>query len=227
MLEGKARFQGGQHEIFVRVAFHEGRLFLDLCNQDWEAVEITPVGWQVVTDVPVRFRRRRGMRALPKPEAGGSIEKLRPFVNVRDDYEWTLLQAWLVSALRTPGPFPLLTLCGEQGSAKSTTARVLRALVDPNAAPLRAEPRNGRDLMIAASNGWVLGLDNLSRLPNWLSDSLCRLATGGGFSTRELYSDDEEVIFDAMRPVILTGIEDLGTVTEQVIQFTDTCGKIL
>ena len=211
VLEGEARFQGAQHPIFIRVACHGGRLFLDLVNQDWEVVEITAAGWQVVTDVPVRFRRRRGMLALPNPAASGSIEDLRHFVNVREDGDWMLLQAWLVGALRAPGPFPVLTLCGEQGSAKSTTARVLRALVDPNSAPLRAEPRNGRDLMIAASNGWVLGLDNLSHLPGWLSNSLCRLATGGGFSTRELYSDDEEVIFDAMRPVILTGIEELAT----------------
>jgi hypothetical protein len=62
--------------------------------------------------------------------------------------------------------------------------------------------------MIAARNNHLLVLDNLSRMPNWLSDALCRLATGGGFTTRELYTDDGEVIFDARRPVILNGIED-------------------
>ena len=87
----------------------------------------------------------------------------------------------------------------------------LRALVDPSGAPLRSEPKEPRDLMIAASNGEVLAFDNLSHVPAWLSDALCRLSTGGGFATRELYTDNEEVIFDAMRPVILTGIEDLAT----------------
>jgi hypothetical protein len=52
-------------------------------------------------------------------------------------------------------------------------------------------------------------LDNLSYLPDWLSDSLCRLAAGGGFATRELYSDADEAIFDAQRPIILNGIEDI------------------
>ena len=65
--------------------------------------------------------------------------------------------------------------------------------------------------MIAASNGAVLAFDNLSHVPAWLSDALCRLSTGGGFATRELYTDNEEVIFDAMRPLILTGIEELAT----------------
>jgi hypothetical protein len=41
-----------------------------------------------------------------------------------------------------------------------------------------------------------------------LSDALCRLATGGGFSTRKLYTDDEEQLFNAQRPVALNGIED-------------------
>ena len=116
-----------------------------------------------------------------------------------------------MAALRPSGPYPILVLLGEHGAAKSTVARLLRALVDPNTAPLRADPREPRDLMIGASNGWVIAYDNLSKLPTWLSDALCRLSTGGGFATRELYSDTEETIFDAERPVIVTGIEELAT----------------
>jgi hypothetical protein len=65
--------------------------------------------------------------------------------------------------------------------------------------------------MIAANNGWLTALDNLSHVPGWLSDALCRLSTGGGFATRALYENDEEAIFDAMRPIVLTGIEELGS----------------
>jgi hypothetical protein len=75
---------------------------------------------------------------------------------------------------------------------------------------MRSEPKEPRDLMIAANNGWVIALDNLSHISPWMSDALCRLSTGGGFSTRELYSDSEEVIFDAQRPVIVTAIEELA-----------------
>lgn len=102
-------------------------------------------------------------------------------------------------------------LSGEKGSGKSSVARLLRRLIDPNKADLRQEPKDGRDLMIAASNGWVLAYDNLSRVPNDLSDALCRLATGGGFATRQLYENDEETILEATRPVILTGIEELAS----------------
>src|SRR5262249_20593555 len=109
------------------------------------------------------------------------------------------------------GPYAVLILTGEQGAAKSTMARLLRWLIDPNAAPLRSQPRDGRDLVIAARNSWVLAFDNLSYLPIWLSDCLCRLATGGGFATRELYTDADEVIFDSQRWVILTSIEDVAS----------------
>jgi hypothetical protein len=105
----------------------------------------------------------------------------------------------------------LLFLHGEQGAAKSTAARVFRRLVDPNTAPLRCEPRDNRDLAITAKNSWLIMMDNLSGLPVRLSEALCRLSTGGGLATRELYTDSDEVIFDAMRPAALTGIEDLAT----------------
>jgi hypothetical protein len=148
---------------------------------------------------------------LPAPVRGGSLDELRPFVNLAGDDDWRLLAAWLVAALRPRGPYPLLCLHGEQGSSKSTTARVVRALIDPSSAPLRAEPRDEHDLIIAATNSWVVAFDNLSQLSPRLSDALCRLSTGGGFATRELYTDADEVLFEAQRPVLLTGIEDLAT----------------
>ncbi|MFV2069452.1 MAG: hypothetical protein ACC645_21010 [Pirellulales bacterium] len=115
-----------------------------------------------------------------------------------------------LAALRPVGPYPVLLLQGEQGSAKSSTARIVRSLIDPNKADLRAEPKEVRDLMIAATNGWFVAFDNLSKVQPWLSDALCRLSTGGGFGCRELYSNDEETLFDAKRPTLLTGIETLA-----------------
>ncbi len=102
-----------------------------------------------------------------------------------------------------------MAISGEQGSAKTILSKILRALLDPNVAPVRALPREERELMIAANNGHLLAFDNLSGLPPWLSDSLCRLASGGSFAVRQLYTDDEEVLFQATRPILLNGIEDV------------------
>jgi hypothetical protein len=192
------------------VAEYEGCAYVDLANDRWEAVEITASGWRAVADPPVKFRRAKGMGALPHPVQGENISSLRAFINIATDDDWILLCAWLVQAIRPRGPYPIGVLQGEQGSAKSTAARVLRSLIDPNVASLRSEPRSEHDLMIAATNGWCVALDNLSNIPVWLSDALCRLATGGGFATRELYSDSDEVLFDAQRPVLINGIEELA-----------------
>ncbi len=209
-LEAKALFEGAERLIHVRVAEFGDKIYLDLCNTDWQVVEITQDGWRIVDEAPVYFRRSRGMLPLPMPESGGSIDLLRVLLNV-DDGTWCLIIAWLVASLRPRGPYPLLALFAEQGAGKTTIGRLLRALVDPNTAPLRAEPRDGRDLMIAANNAWMIAYDNLSRIPTWLSDALCRVSTGGGFATRELFTDSDEVIFDSQRPTILTSIDEVAT----------------
>jgi hypothetical protein len=213
VIESLAQFEGSELDVHVRVAEHEDSIFLDLGNEAWAAVHIRPDGWNVVNGdrVPVKFIRSVGMLPLPTPEQGGDIGLLRPLVNVASDSDWVLLLGWLLGALRASGPFPPLDLTGEAGSAQTTIGQMVRGLVDPNKVPLRAVPRDVRDLMISAEKSHVLAFDNLSHLPPWLSDALCRIATGGGFATRELYSDREEVIFDAIRPVILTGIENVVT----------------
>jgi hypothetical protein len=212
VLEGMALWRGDEREVFVRLAEHGGAIYLDLGDESWRVVEITTAGWRVISDSPVRFRRPPGLTALPEPQPGGDIRELRRFLNpgITDD-DFVLTVSWLVAALRPRGPYPALHLTGEHGTAKSSEARVLREVVDPNASELRAEPRSGRDLMIAATNAWLVAFDNLSHIQPWLSDALCRLATGGGFSTRVLYTDEEERIFEAERPILLTGIEEVAT----------------
>jgi len=207
VIEARAQYDSAVQPVHVRVAGDDQTIYLDLVNDAWQAVEVTAAGWRVISDPPVKFRRARGMLPLPTPTPGFSVDVLRHFVNIESDDQWALLGAWLVAALRPSGPYPVLALLGEQGTAKSTTQELFRALIDPNVAPLRAEPMDARDVMIAASNGWCIAFDNLSDIEPWLSDCLCRLATGGGFSTRELYSDGDEMIFVAQRPVMLNGID--------------------
>ncbi len=211
VLEARAHFDAPERLVHIRVGGLDGRLYLDLGDEAWRAVEIDATGWRVIDTPPVRFRRAAGMQPLPMPVAGGSVDTLRSFLNVQSDADFVLVVAWALAVLRPRGPYPVLVLSGEQGSAKSTFSSILRALLDPNTAPLRALPREDRDLFIAANNGHVLAFDNVSGLLAWMSDTLCRLATGGGFAVRQLYSDQDEVLFEASRPVILNGIEEIVT----------------
>ena len=207
-LRATARFDGEKKDVHLRVAEHDGCIYVDLCNDDWEAAKITTDGWEVVSDPPVKFRRVQGMKALPRPKRGGSLGMLRNHVRLSDD-DFRLLLGFLVQCLRPVGPYPILELSGEQGSGKSTAAKMIRALIDPSHLPIRARPRKERNLVIAAENAWALAFDNMSGVQPWLSDALCRLSTGGGFGTRKLYADREEEIFYARRPLILNGINKL------------------
>ena len=208
-LEAKARFDGQKREVHTRVTTHEGRVYLDLGDEAWRAVEIDASAWRIVDNPPVYFRRAPGMLSLPEPVRGGSINTLRPYLNLRSEDDFVLIVCWLLACLRGGAPFPLLILLGEQGSSKSTLAKILRRLIDPNDAPLRALPKQERDLFISANNAYLLAYDNLSGLQAGMSDLLCTLSTGGGFSTRQLYSDEAEAIFKAARPLLLNGIDDV------------------
>jgi hypothetical protein len=208
-LRAKALFDGPECPVALRVGEHGGKVYLDLCDRDWRAVEVDADGWRVVSNPPVRFTRKRGMYPLPEPIKGGSVDELRPLVNLPDDAAWKLAVGFLLACLRPNRPFPILVVLGEQGSAKSHLCRLVRRLIDPNKAALRLRVRDERDLMIAANNGWLVALDNLSALPDWLSDALCSLTTGAGLGTRELFSDDNEKLFDAMRPCMVNGIGDV------------------
>ncbi len=208
-VQAQAVFDGPEFPVYVRVASVSGAIWIDIGDKDWHAIEVNPGGWRVVRNPPVKFLRPRGLLALPIPVSGGSINELRSFLNLASEDDWILVVSAMVAAFRPSGPYIVLVFNGEAGSAKSTACRITRAIIDPNVSALRAEPREARDLMIAARNGWLLCFDNLSKVQPWLSDSLCRLATGGGFSTRELYSNADEILFDSQRPVLLNGIDDL------------------
>src|SRR5690606_13786463 len=117
-----------------------------------------------------------------------------------------LLLAWMVDCLRPDTPFPLLELIGEQGSGKSVASEAIRRVIDPNAANLRAEPKNAEDLFVIAHHNHIVALENVSRLTPQQQDAACILATGGGFAKRKLYSDSDEAVIVLRRPVLINGI---------------------
>lgn len=222
-IAARAVFEGAEEEVFTRVARGEGAVYVDLCNDRWEALEITTEGWRVVSDPPVKFVRSKYSAALPHPQAGGSLEDLGRFLRVKNRKDYVLVVAWLLGAFNPEGPYVILQVNGEQGSAKSTLVRLLVSLVDPAIPAIRALPRNKHDLAIAANARWVLAFDNLSYIRDDMSDAMCRLSTGGGFGTRTLYTDDEETLFDAKRPQMVNGINRValhGDLQERCVSIT-------
>jgi hypothetical protein len=210
-LEGQAHHAGATHRTYVRLAPIDGGLVLDLGDAEWSAIEVTAGGWRPIASPSVKFLRPDGFEPLPLPVRGGSLEELRPFLNVTDDDTWTLVIGYLIGMFRPRGPYAVAAFHGEQGSAKSTGMRVLRKLVDPREALDRAAPRDDQDLAIHSMHNLVIALDNVSYLPDWLSDGLARLSTGAGFATRRLYTDTDEINIRVARPVMLNAIGDVIT----------------
>lgn len=216
LLALEARARGAEQDIGLRVMVYADGVALDLGDDIWTRVHVTSLGRQFVRvgspDAPLHgplFRRGEGALALPRPVPGGDWQALRPFVNVASDDDYLLLLVWLSFALRPGGPYVILVLQGEQGSSKSTVAKVLVMLVDPGLAPLLSPPKDSQHLMVIAKARHVLAFDNLTRIDDDFKDGLCRLATGAGHLARRLYTDGDAVCWQACRPIILTGIDNL------------------
>jgi hypothetical protein len=197
-----------KRDVNVRVAGCGDEIYIDLCNDAWEAIRVTSAGWHVVTSPPVRFRRTDGMLSLPIPERGGRVETLKSFLNVTAS-DFTLVVAYLLAALRPRGPYPILILYGEQGAAKTNFLRRLRSFVDPHIVATNALPPSSRDLFIAARNSHLQTFENVSKLSDQMSDNFCRLATGGGLRIRTMFRDADETLFRGARPIAFEGISNV------------------
>ncbi len=204
-----AKHEGDAAQVFLRVGKSDGGIVIDTGRQDRACHVVNADAWRTVETPPVHFRRSGKPLPLPEP-AKPDFGLLWRYVNVRKE-DRVLIAAWLLAALRPRGPYPILVLIGEQGSGKSSTARAIKSLTDPSASPLRAPPRDVRDLLVAALSSWVLALDNMSGADPQLSDALCRLSTGGALSERTYFTNSEETLIEVQRPVILNGIDDLAT----------------
>ena len=212
LLEARAVAYGPCRKEWLRVGRQDGNFYLDLGCDRWRAVEISPRGVKILDAHSLPFVRPEGLHALPEPELGSErgIDELRPFVNVATDEEFHLIVAWTLAALCSADEFPLLILNGEQGTGKSTLSRLLRSIIDPHAAAILSPPKEDRDLFVLAQHTHIVALDNLSKVENWMSDSLCILATGGAMASRSMYTDASLTILEATRPVILNGIPALA-----------------
>jgi hypothetical protein len=227
VIEAKAVFDGPEIKLNLRVAEHEGALWYDPANDAWQAVKITPDGWEIVDNPPILFRRYKNTAAQVLPQRGGSLEALRKYINpysrggnvstsglealrkyinLKDDEDWLLLIALIVHAFVPGIPHAIPVFYGDKGAAKTTAQRVIRKLVDPAIRDTMTLPNDKNELVLMLMTNYAPCFDNLDGLSPWQSDMLCQAATGGGISKRELYTDTDEVILSFLRCPMLNGI---------------------
>lgn len=208
-LKSRALYEGEERPVFCRVGELDSLLYVDLGAGRF--IKITPHGWAVTSQCPVPFIQPRGFGALPNP----SEEHETLFIELGAiSSHWlelngpALEMAYLIGACDPSAPQPVLQYLGGQGSGKTNRARMMKAIIDPTTPATKSLPQNERELFVNCRGAYVSLFDNISRIPDHISDALCRISSGGGSSARKYYTDAEEFHIDILRPVIMTAIDD-------------------
>lgn len=198
----------------------DGRIVVDLGAADGRAVVVAPNHWEVVDRSPVLFRRSGAMAPMPEPvRVPGGLDRFHALLNMGRP-AFRHLVAWMAAAWLPDIPHPILTCKGEQGTGKSMTAQMAINLVDPSPAARRSQPRDEKAWSRQAFTSWALCLDNISTIPRWLSDTLCKAVTGDGVVDRALFTDDDVVVLSYRRVLAMTTIDAgalAGDLAERVL----------
>lgn len=208
VLEAMAVFKGPQHTLYNRVAPAEDGFWIDMTDEKWRAIKVTAEGWKIVDNPPILFKRYSHQLPLVEPKRGGDPWKFLDFVNIDQEDEATKLTLLcaVISFLISIIPHVIIVLYGIQGSGKTCLFKLIRRLIDPSVVEVLTLPRDERERIQQLDHNWCAFYDNVTNLPTWMSDTLCRAATGGGFTKRELYTDDQDIIYNFKRCVGLNGI---------------------
>ena len=206
VLEAKATYDGRQLELSNRFAMRDGVIHIDMADPKWRVVKVTANGWEIMDEAPVLFRRYSHQSPLPDPVHGGGLSDLHQHLAVKSDDDKLLLEAFLVASAFANVPRPAITFHGPKGASKTTSARILKSITDPSVTEFVDLGKSPADLAQVLDHHGVPCFDNLTSIPSWAADMLCRAVTGGAFSKRELYSDDADILMMFKRPMIVTGI---------------------
>jgi hypothetical protein len=230
VLKARAEFDSGdRRDLYLTVASipqDPNTIYYDLANSHWEYIKITPQGWSVVQAskiTPVMFKRYPNQQPQIYPANDSAYsddiyDKFLTLFNVKgeDKDNKLLLKCYIISLFYPEIPKPVLMLHGEQGSAKSTLQELIKMLVNPSSIRTLTFPRDINELVQKLSHNYVTYFDNVSLIPDWISDQLCRAVTGAGFSKRELYTDDEDIIYNFKRCIGFNGI-NLGATKSDLL----------
>ena len=211
VIDHQAQAEGERVELFNRVATYQKAFYYDLTDENWRVIRIDKEGWRIQGDPPLLFNRHGHQAPQVEPKKGGEIRALFKYLSVRDPEAQLLLLVWMVSCFIPAIPHPVLVLYGSQGSGKSTVFRFLRRIIDPSSLDTLTFPEEKKELIQNLSHHWTTLFDNVDKLSPSQSDLLCRGVTGEGFSKRELYTDDEDIVYRYRRCIGLNGINVAAT----------------
>jgi hypothetical protein len=209
-LEAIAIYEGQEKNLHTRYAGQDNTVYIDLAREDGKQCRIRPEGFEIIEAhaSPIKFIKNPGLLPMPIPQRGIGLDVLKPLMHLDED-DWVMLVGWMLSVMNPDGPYPFLILQGTQGSTKTTTTKMLKALLDPSSVAIQSLPKSEENLVIAANNSWLLSFDNMSGISPSMADAFCRISTGGGFRRRQLYKNSRENLFSPKRPIVMNSITDI------------------
>jgi hypothetical protein len=205
VLRGQA-MKSEPRDLAIRYARHGEAIVVDLGRVDGKCVLVDRDGWRTLDRSPILFERTDLVGELPIPVEGGNVDEFRGLLNVGDD-DFDALVGWSVAAMIPEIGHPILLLGGGQGTGKTTAARMIVGSFDPSAAPTRSQPRDSDQYAVTIASCWSSLFDNVSTIPEWWSDALCKTVTGDAWVRRKLYTDGELSVASFRRVVALTSID--------------------
>ena len=216
VLKAKAEFEGVTRTLDLRVTSGQDQpftIYYDLANKDWQVVKITSEGWSIVDTSPIIFRRYKSQQPQVYPSRQYSSDVFDMFMdvmNIKDRDDRLVVKGYITSLFYPDIERPISLVMAEQGSAKTTEHELEKKVVDPGSIETLTFPRDKTEMIQTLAHNYVAYFDNVSNIRDWQSDLLCRAATGGGSSKRELYTDDDDVIYNFIRGTGINGINITG-----------------
>lgn len=209
VLKARAVFENTKAiPLDTRVAQFDSAFWYNLSNDKWNAVKITNDGWEIVDNPPILFKRFRHQNCQFKPSTEGDIKRVLKYINLQENH--TLFLCWLVCCFVPNIPHAMPIFFGEKGAAKTTACTLLKKLIDPSALETLTIQKNPRSLAVNLQQHWFLPFDNVSRIDEETSDTLCRAITGGGIQQRKLFTDADDYIFTFQKCLALNGINNVA-----------------
>lgn len=206
IIESEACHEGETISLGIRIVQNEKVIWYDCTDDQWRTIKIYENGWEINTKPPILFQRYSHQKAQIEPQRGGDIKEILKFVNISKHGQDLLLLIYLVSCFVPNIPHPILIFWGPQGASKTTLAKMLRSLIDPSTVGVLSMPNTANDLVQQLAHHLFAFFDNMTHMPDWVSDAFCRAVTGEGATKRELFSNDDDIIYAYKRCVGVNGI---------------------
>lgn len=208
-LRGQALYENRKEiPLETRVAQVDNAFWYDLTNEEWKTVKITEDGWQIIDNSPILFKRYNHQKPQFPPSKDGDIKRLLRYINLRDNH--TLFLCWLVCCFVPEIPHAMPIFFGEKGAAKTTACTLLKKLIDPSVADTLTIQKDPRSLAVNLQKHWFLPFDNVSRIDDETSDTLCRAITGGSIQQRKLNTNADDYIFEFQKCLAINGINNVA-----------------